>query len=76
MKVTEEGKTDDITDNFNVNMYFANGLQFKGQFSITKTTSKTETFVDPKDASFQYSGITDDKKGSLIEVLPATGIGI
>ena len=60
-----KGKTDDITDNFNVNMYFANGLQFKGQFSITKTTSKTETFVDPKDASFQYSGITDDKKGSL-----------
>ena len=29
-----KGKTDDITDNFNVNMYFANGLQFKGQFSI------------------------------------------
>ena len=60
-----KGKSDDITDNFNINMYFWNDFQFKGQFSITKTTNKTETFKDPKDASFQISGITDEQKGSL-----------
>ncbi len=60
-----KGKSDDITNNLNINMYFWNDFQFKGQFSITKTTSKTETFKDPKDASFQISGITDEQKGSL-----------
>ena len=60
-----KGKSDDITNNLNINMYFWNDFQFKGQFSITKTTSKTETFKDPKDAIFQQTGITDEQKGSL-----------
>lgn len=60
---TGKGKSDDITDNFNINFYFLDGFQFKGQFSITKTTSKTETFKDPNDSGF--ANVASDAKGSL-----------
>lgn len=48
------GKTryNELIDNFNINWYLAEGLQFKGQFSITKTDTKTETFKDPRDPYF------------------------
>lgn len=59
-----KGKSEDITDNLSVNLYLLDGLQVKGQFSITKNTSKTETFADPADPI--YSSTTNSaEKGSL-----------
>lgn len=60
-----KGKTDDITDNLNVNMFFGNGFQFKGQFNIRKTTGKVESFVDPKSAS-RYQA--EEERGRLTQV--------
>lgn len=45
-------RSNDITDNLNINLFILNGLQFKGQFSITKTNSINESFMDPKDPIF------------------------
>ncbi|KIO42756.1 MULTISPECIES: SusC/RagA family TonB-linked outer membrane protein [Sanguibacteroides] len=53
------GKTEDITDNLSLNLYFKHGFQAKGQFSISKSTSKSESFTDPKDKS------DGNEKGSL-----------
>lgn len=57
--------SDDITNNLNVNMYFLDGFQFKGSFSIRKQTGKTETFGDPRSTSSvaEVGGETD--KGML-----------
>lgn len=54
---------DDITNNFNVNMYFLNGFQFKGSFSIRKQTGKSKTFQDPRDSA--VGGATDEDRGVL-----------
>ena len=47
----------ELIDNFNINWYLAEGLQFKGQFSITKTDTKTESFRDPRDPYYHASQI-------------------
>ena len=47
-----KSKYNELIDNLNINWYLAEGLQFKGQFSITKTDQKTETFKDPRDRIF------------------------
>lgn len=54
--------SDDITNNFNVNMYLMDGFQFKGQFSIRKTTGKSESFTDPKSGNNQMA---DEDRGVL-----------
>lgn len=59
-----KGKSEDITDNLSVNLYLIDGLQIKGQFSITKNTSKTESFTDPADSHFS-STVNTDEKGRL-----------
>ncbi|MCR9012486.1 SusC/RagA family TonB-linked outer membrane protein [Gabonibacter chumensis] len=56
-------RSNDITDNLNINLFILNGLQFKGQFSITKTNSINESFMDPKDPSFEYE--QEKKRGTL-----------
>lgn len=55
--------SDDITNNLNVNMYFLDGFQFKGSFSIRKQTGKSESFEDPRESS--SSSKPDDEKGWL-----------
>lgn len=60
----------DITNNFSLNLYFLKGFQFKGQFSITKNDSQTETFVDPQSPAFDNLKDEnyirkDDERGSL-----------
>lgn len=55
---------DDIMENLNVNMFFGNGFQFKGQFSIQKRTGKMENFRDPKSAS-RYQ--PEDERGTLTQ---------
>lgn len=45
---TGKAHLNDLTENLNVNLFLLKGLQFKGQFSITKTENKSESFVDPK----------------------------
>ena len=67
------GKTryNELIDNFNINWYLAEGLQFKGQFSITKTDTKTETFKDPRDPYFDTQRVfnTIDELGRLDRAL-------
>lgn len=60
---TGKGHLNDLTENLNVNLFLLKGLQFKGQFSITKNESKTESFVDPNDPAYEKSALRD--KGSL-----------
>lgn len=55
---------DDITNNFNLNMYFLDGFQFKGSFSIRKQTGKSRTFQDPRGTA--EGGETDENRGSLM----------
>lgn len=54
---------DDITNNFNVNMYFLDGFQFKGSFSVRKQTGKSKTFTDPRDIAM--GGATEEDRGVL-----------
>ncbi|KIO43321.1 MULTISPECIES: SusC/RagA family TonB-linked outer membrane protein [Sanguibacteroides] len=58
-----KGHIYDLTDNLDINWYILEGLQFKGQFSVTKNDSKTESFKDPDDPSYQYTAIKE--KGQL-----------
>ena len=44
----------EFMDNFSINLYILEGLQFKGQFSITKTEQTTESFSDPNDPTYDY----------------------
>lgn len=60
---TGRGTTESFTNNLSVNMFFGKGFQFKGQFSISKDLSESETFKDPNDTSFQ--SMIDEEKGSL-----------
>lgn len=60
---TGKGHLNDLTENLNVNLFLLKGLQFKGQFSVTKNESKTESFVDPNDPVYEKSALRD--KGSL-----------
>lgn len=60
-----KGQIDDITDNLSVNWFLLDGLQFKGQFSITKTNSSTESFVDPADPEYEKASYSDNEKGYL-----------
>ena len=54
---------DDITNNFNVNMYCLDGFQFKGSFSIRKQTGKSKSFNDPRHLAL--GGAADEDKGVL-----------
>lgn len=62
-----KSKYNELIDNLNINWYLAEGLQFKGQFSITKTDQKTETFKDPRDPYFDINRVFDqiDEIGQL-----------
>ena len=53
----------DLTDQLSVNLYFTDNFFFKGQFSVTRTDSDTETDVDPKDPSFNDK--PSKEKGTL-----------
>lgn len=53
---------DDITNNFNVNVYFLDGFQFKGSFSIRKQTGKSRTFKDPRATG---NHLPDEERGEL-----------
>lgn len=56
-------RSNDITDNLSINLFMAHGFQFKGQFSVTKTNSTDESFVDPKDVSFENK--PEKERGTL-----------
>lgn len=53
----------DLTDQLSVNLYFTEDFFFKGQFSVTRKDSDAETYVDPKDPSFD--GKSSKEKGTL-----------
>ena len=55
-------KDEDVQNNLNVNMYFWDGFQFKGSFSIRRQMGKSETFVDPASMEDRQN---DEEKGSL-----------
>lgn len=57
-------RSNDITDNLSINLFMAHGFQFKGQFSVTKTNSTDESFVDPKDVSFENK--PEKERGTLV----------
>lgn len=42
----------DLTNNLSLNIYFTPEFFFKGQISVTRTDSNSETYVDPEDPSF------------------------
>lgn len=56
----------ELMDNFNLNWYILDELQFKGQFSITKTDTKTSSFTDPRSSIYEYF-YDNDEKGELAE---------
>ncbi|MEY8592473.1 SusC/RagA family TonB-linked outer membrane protein [Butyricimonas hominis] len=60
---TGKGKLNDLTNNFSINLYFLEGFSFKGQLSVTRTDSETESFSDPKDPS--YRTIPTRERGTL-----------
>lgn len=53
----------DLTNNLSVNLFFCEGFSFKGQFSVTRQDSETETFEDPKDPTFR--NLPSKEKGRL-----------
>lgn len=60
---TGKGRLHDLTNNFSINLYFLDGFSFKGQFSVTRTDSETESFSDPKDP--MYSTTATRERGTL-----------
>lgn len=42
----------DLTNNLSVNMYFTDSFYFKGQLSVSKTSTTSKSFTDPKDPKF------------------------
>ena len=50
---TGKTKLYDLTNNFSINVYFTEGFYFKGQLSLTRTDSDSETFSDPKDPMYK-----------------------
>ena len=60
-----------LTDNLGVNWYIMDGLQAKGQFSITKTDEWSENFVDPESGTFKADPFSEQdeflEKGSLLK---------
>lgn len=59
---TGKGRINEFQNNLNANVNILQGLQFKGQLSITKTDDKTETYRDPKEWEPYYA---NDQRGSL-----------
>lgn len=55
----------ELTDNFNVQWDIVEGLQFKGQFSVTKTDTKNSSYTDPR--SHKYDNNENYDKGELTE---------
>ncbi len=53
----------DLTNNLSVNIFFFEGFSFKGQFSVSRQDTETESFEDPKDPMFKNS--PSKEKGSL-----------
>lgn len=53
----------DLTDNLMVNLYFTDDFFFKGSFSVTRTDSNAESYVDPKDPAFLNA--PSKEKGTL-----------
>lgn len=53
----------DLTNNLSVNIDFTDDFRFKGQLSVTRTDSDSETFKDPKDPSFL--NVSTKEKGTL-----------
>ena len=65
-----KGKTDEFTNNLSVNVFVTDNIQLKGQFSITKSNGKTESFIDPKDPEeIERFPFTQKERGSLSRVL-------
>ena len=60
---TGKTKLYDLTNNFSINIYFIEGFSFKGQLSLTRTDSDSETFSDPKDP--MYKTTPTRERGSL-----------
>lgn len=58
----------ELMDNFNLNWFILEGLQFKGQFSITKTDTKTSSFTDPRSPQYEIF-YENNEKGELTENL-------
>ena len=48
LKNYDRSQTDELLNNLAVNWYINDYWQIKGQFSVTKTTSKGERFLDPE----------------------------
>ncbi len=60
---TGKMRLNDLTNNFSINIYFTEAFSFKGQLSMTRSDSETESFKDPKDPS--YKTISTRERGSL-----------
>jgi TonB-linked SusC/RagA family outer membrane protein len=60
------GHINEFQNNLNANWNILEGLQFKGQLSVTKTDDKTETYKDPKEWDPYYP---NDQRGSLDQSL-------
>ncbi len=57
------GTDNTLSNNLSVNLYFNDDLSFRGQFSVSKSDGKVDTFSDPKDPIYRTVGSTE--KGQL-----------
>ena len=62
-----KGRDNDLTNNLSVNVFITDDFQFKGQFSVSKTDSKNESFEDPKDPAFEL--LPEKERGMLSRTL-------
>lgn len=53
-----------LINNLSVNWFLIDGLQFRGQFSVSKTEKETESFIDPRDSRY-YSSDAINQRGEL-----------
>ncbi len=61
-----KGHINELQNNLSANWYIMDGLQFRGQFSVTKTDNKQGTYKDPREFD---SYVAQDERGSLTEDL-------
>lgn len=60
---TGRGGVTDFTDNLSVNVYFSPNFYLRGNFSVSKVETTSDTFCDPKDPKFNKT--ENERKGTL-----------
>lgn len=73
LKSFDETKVDELINNLSANWYVNDFLQVKGQFSLTKTSTKNNDFIDPK--SSRNGKVLNSSNSSSGELRTRSGEG-